>query len=204
MMKRILNPNSSFSSPRRDDNEENLGTDCDENTNTNTNTSNNNNNNNNGPMMTSSKDGADSSVFPPSEEQTEEQLVSAIKDWNNVKPVVVLNTISSLCVILLAQLMAFLSIPIGVIGLIACSVYGSELFRMKRGLGATVATVKMLSLVCVILDGAFAAVSLAIGTLYAGGDMVTTMVLMSSLFGAHGLGYWEMYKRAKEIGKILN
>ena len=37
-----------------------------------------------------------------------------------------------------------------------------------------------------------------------GGDMVTTMVLMSSLFGAHGLGYWEMYKRAKEIGKILN
>ena len=156
--------------------------------------------------MTSSKDGAeDALVFPHSEqEQTEEQLVSAIKDWNNVKPVVVLNTISSLCVILLAQLMAFLSIPIGVIGLIACSVYGSELFRMKRGLGATVATVKMLSLVCVILDGAFAAVSLAIGTLYAGGDMVTTMVLMSSLFGAHGLGYWEMYKRAKEIGKILN
>ena len=202
-MKRILNPNSSFSSPPRDEtNEENLGTDGDENTNTNTS----NNNNNTNAMMTSSKDGAeDALVFPHSEqEQTEEQLVSAIKDWNNVKPVVVLNTISSLCVIVLAQLMAFLSIPIGVIGLIACSVYGSELFRMKRGLGATVATVKMLSLVCVILDGAFAAVSLAIGTLYAGGDMVTTMVLMSSLFGAHGLGYWEMYKRAKEIGKILN
>ncbi|CAL6384231.1 unnamed protein product [Bathycoccus prasinos] len=201
MMKRILNPNSSFSSPgtRDETNEENLGTDGDENTNTNT--SNNNNNN-----AMSSKDGAeDSLLFPHSEqEHTEEQLVSAIKDWNNVKPVVVLNTISSLCVIVLAQLMAFLSIPIGVIGLIACSVYGSELFRMKRGLGATVATVKMLSLVCVILDGAFAAVSLAIGTLYAGGDMVTTMVLMSSLFGAHGLGYWEMYKRAKEIGKILN
>jgi len=200
-MKRILNPNSSFSSPgtRDETNEENLGTDGDENTNTNT--SNNNNNN-----AMSSKDGAeDSLLFPHSEqEHTEEQLVSAIKDWNNVKPVVVLNTISSLCVIVLAQLMAFLSIPIGVIGLIACSVYGSELFRMKRGLGATVATVKMLSLVCVILDGAFAAVSLAIGTLYAGGDMVTTMVLMSSLFGAHGLGYWEMYKRAKEIGKILN
>ena len=200
-MKRILNPNSSFSSPgtRDETNEENLGTDGDENTNTNT--SNNNNNN-----AMSSKDGADDSLlFPHSEqEHTEEQLVSAIKDWNNVKPVVVLNTISSLCVIVLAQLMAFLSIPIGVIGLIACSVYGSELFRMKRGLGATVATVKMLSLVCVILDGAFAAVSLAIGTLYAGGDMVTTMVLMSSLFGAHGLGYWEMYKRAKEIGKILN
>ena len=203
-MKRILNPNSSFSSPgtRDETNEENVGTDGDENTNA----SNNNNNNNTNAMMTSSKDGAeDSLVFPHSEqEHTEEQLVSAIKDWNNVKPVVVLNTISSLCVILLAQLMAFLSIPIGVIGLIACSVYGSELYRMKRGLGATVATVKMLSLVCVILDGAFAAVSLAIGTLYAGGDMVTTMVLMSSLFGAHGLGYWEMYKRAKEIGKILN
>ena len=165
---------------------------------------NNNNNNNNAKRTTSSKDGADDSLLFPSEEHTEEQLVSAIKDWNNMKPVVVLNTISSLCVIVLAQLMAFLSIPIGVIGLIACSVYGSELFRMKRGLGATVATVKMLSLVCVILDGAFAAVSLAIGTLYAGGDMVTTMVLMSSLFGAHGLGYWEMYKRAKEIGKILN
>jgi hypothetical protein len=204
MMKRILNPNSSFSSPgtRDETNEENVGTDGDENTNA----SNNNNNNNTNAMMTSSKDGAeDSLVFPHSEqEHTEEQLVSAIKDWNNVKPVVVLNTISSLCVILLAQLMAFLSIPIGVIGLIACSVYGSELYRMKRGLGATVATVKMLSLVCVILDGAFAAVSLAIGTLYAGGDMVTTMVLMSSFFGAHGLGYWEMYKRAKEIGKILN
>ena len=203
-MKRILNPNSSFSSPgtRDETNEENIGTDGDENTNA----SNNNNNNNTNAMMTSSKDGAeDSLVFPHSEqEHTEEQLVSAIKDWNNVKPVVVLNTISSLCVILLAQLMAFLSIPIGVIGLIACSVYGSELYRMKRGLGATVATVKMLSLVCVILDGAFAAVSLAIGTLYAGGDMVTTMVLMSSFFGAHGLGYWEMYKRAKEIGKILN
>ena len=202
MMKRILNPNSSFSTPgtRDETNEENLGTDGDENTNAS------NNNNNTNAMMTSSKDGAeDSLVFPHSEqEHTEEQLVSAIKDWNNVKPVVVLNTISSLCVIVLAQLMAFLSIPIGVIGLIACSVYGSELFRMKRGLGATVATVKMLSLVCVILDGAFAAVSLAIGTLYAGGDMVTTMVLMSSLFGAHGLGYWEMYKRAKEIGKILN
>ena len=203
-MKRILNPNSSFSSPgtRDETNEENVGTDGDENTNA----SNNNNNNNTNAMMTSSKDGAeDSLVFPHSEqEHTEEQLVSAIKDWNNMKPVVVLNTISSLCVIVLAQLMAFLSIPIGVIGLIACSVYGSELFRMKRGLGATVATVKMLSLVCVILDGAFAAVSLAIGTLYAGGDMVTTMVLMSSLFGAHGLGDWEMYKRAKEIGKILN
>ena len=198
-MKRILNPNSSFSTPgtRDETNEENLGTDGDENTNMNTS----NNNNTTNAMMTS-KDG-DSLLFP-SEEQTEEQLVSAIKDWNNMKPVVVLNTISSLCVIVLAQLMAFLSIPIGVIGLIACSVYGSELFRMKRGLGATVATVKMLSLVCVILDGAFAAVSLAIGTLYAGGDMVTTMVLMSSLFGAHGLGYWEMYKRAKEIGKILN
>ena len=200
-MKRILN--SSFSSPgtRDETNEENLGTDGDENTNTNTS----NNNNTNAKMMTSSKDdGAEDSLLFPSEEQTEEQLVSAIKDWNNMKPVVVLNTISSLCVIVLAQLMAFLSIPIGVIGLIACSVYGSELFRMKRGLGATVATVKMLSFVCVILDGAFAAVSLAIGTLYAGGDMVTTMVLMSSLFGAHGLGYWEMYKRAKEIGKILN
>ena len=202
-MKRILNPNSSFSTPggtRDETNEENLGTDGDENTNT----SNNNNNNNAKRTTRSSKDGADDSLLFPSEEQTEEQLVSAIKDWNNMKPVVVLNTISSLCVIVLAQLMAFLSIPIGVIGLIACSVYGSELFRMKRGLGATVATVKMLSLVCVILDGAFAAVSLAIGTLYAGGDMVTTMVLMSSLFGAHGLGYWEMYKRAKEIGKILN
>ena len=167
-MKRILNPNSSFSTPggtRDETNEENLGTDGDENTNT----SNNNNNNNAKRTTRSSKDGADDSLLFPSEEHTEEQLVSAIKDWNNMKPVVVLNTISSLCVIVLAQLMAFLSIPIGVIGLIACSVYGSELFRMKRGLGATVATVKMLSLVCVILDGAFAAVSLAIGTLYAGG-----------------------------------
>ena len=138
-MKRILNPNSSFSTPggtRDETNEENLGTDGDENTNT----SNNNNNNNNAKRTTSSKDGADDSLLFPSEEHTEEQLVSAIKDWNNMKPVVVLNTISSLCVIVLAQLMAFLSIPIGVIGLIACSVYGSELFRMKRGLGATVAT----------------------------------------------------------------
>ena len=96
--------------------------------------------------------------------------------------------------------MAFLSIPIGVIGLIACSVYGSELFRMKRGLGATVATVKMLSFVCV-LDGAFA--SLAIGTLYAGGygddDGVDVVVVWRAR-----AGYWEMYKRAKEIGKILN
>jgi len=138
------------------------------------------------------------------EEPTEEQLMSAIKDWNNAKPVVIVNTISSLCMILLAQLMAFLSIPIGVIGLIACSVYASDLFRLKKGLGATVKTVKMLALVCVILDASFAAVSLAIGSFYAGGEMVTTMVLMSSLFAAHGFGYWEMYKRAKEIGKILN
>ena len=122
-MKRILNPNSSFSTPggtRDETNEENLGTDGDENTNT--------SNNNNNAKRTSSKDGADDSLLFPSEEQTEEQLVSAIKDWNNMKPVVVLNTISSLCVIVLAQLMAFLSIPIGVIGLIACSVYGRSCF----------------------------------------------------------------------------
>ena len=94
MMKRILNPNSSFSTPgtRDETNEENLGTDGDENTNTR-------NNNNNAKMTTSSKDGADDSLLFPSEEHTEEQLVSAIKDWNNMKPVVVLNTISSLCVI---------------------------------------------------------------------------------------------------------
>ena len=93
-MKRILNPNSSFSTPggtRDETNEENLGTDGDENTNT----SNNNNNNNNAKRTTSSKDGADDSLLFPSEEHTEEQLVSAIKDWNNMKPVVVLNTISS-------------------------------------------------------------------------------------------------------------
>ena len=57
-MKRILNPNSSFSTPggtRDETNEENLGTDGDENTNT----SNNNNNNNNAKRTTSSsKDGA--------------------------------------------------------------------------------------------------------------------------------------------------
>ena len=92
-MKRILNPNSSFSTPggtRDETNEENLGTDGDENTNAS-------NNNNNAKMTTSSKDGADDSLLFPSEEHTEEQLVSAIKDWNNMKPVVVLNTISSLC-----------------------------------------------------------------------------------------------------------
>ena len=99
-MKRILNL-SSFSSPgtRDETNEENLGTDGDENTNTNTS----NNNNTNAKMMTSSEDGAEDSLLFPSEEQTEEQLVSAIKDWNNMKPVVVLNTISSLCVIVLAR-----------------------------------------------------------------------------------------------------
>ena len=74
-MKRILNPNSSFSTPgtRDETNEENLGTDGDENTNTS-------NNNNNAKMTTSSKDGADDSLLFPSEEHTEEQLVSAIKD----------------------------------------------------------------------------------------------------------------------------
>ena len=201
-MKRILNPNSSFSTPggtRDETNEENLGTDGDENTNT---SNNNNNNNNNAKRTTSSKDGADDSLLFPSEEHTEEQLVSAIKDWNNMKPVVVLNTISSLCVIVLAQLMAFLSIPIGVIGLIACSVYGSELFRMKRGLGATVATVKMLSLVCVILDGAFAAVSLAIGTLYAGGDMVTTMVLCRRCLARTGSGIGRCIRGRRKLGRF--
>ena len=45
---------------------------------------------------------------------------------------------------------------------------------------------------------------LAIGTLFANGTMVTHMVTMATLFGAHGVGYWEMYARAKAIGKVLN
>ena len=137
------------------------------------------------------------------EELESEKLIEAVKDWNRMKPVVVLNASTSILMIVLAQLMAFLSIPIGCIGLLSCSVWYSELFRLKKGLQSQVMSVTILSNVVCVLDCLFASVSLGIGAMFAGGEMVVSMMIMSALFAIHGWGFYEMYKRSKEVSKVL-
>ena len=147
----------------------------------------------------------------------EEELVSAVKQWKTaMKPVVYLNAaLSAIAIAFLAQETAFLSVPIGILGLLACATWAWSLnpssssksggvFKRGGGLGATTAATKKLALTCVVLDGTVATTSLAIGTFFANGTMVTRTVTMATLFGAHGVGYWEMYARAKAIGKVLN
>ena len=151
------------------------------------------------------------------EEEEEEELVSAVKLWKtSMKPVVCLNAaLSAIAIAFLAQETAFLSVPIGILGLLACATWGWSLnpssssksggvFKRGGGLGATTAATKKLALTCVVLDGTVATTSLAIGTFFANGTMVTRAVTMATLFGAHGVGYWEMYARAKAIGKVLD
>jgi len=141
--------------------------------------------------------------------------VSAVKQWKTaMKPVVYLNAaLSAIAIAFLAQETAFLSVPIGILGLLACVTWAWSLnpssskrgvFKRGGGLGATTAATKKLALTCVVLDGTVATTSLAIGTFFANGTMVTRTVTMATLFGAHGVGYWEMYARAKAIGKVLN
>ena len=155
-------------------------------------------------------------------------IVSAVKEWKSaMKPVVCLNAfLSASSIAFLAPATAFLSVPIGILGLLACATWAwslhpsssssspssssssggsnKDVFKRGGGLGATTAATTKLALTCVVLDGTVATTSLAIGTLFANGTMVTRMVTMATLFGAHGVGYWEMYARAKAIGKVLN
>ena len=151
------------------------------------------------------------------DDDDEELIVSAVKQWKTaMKPVVYLNAaLSAIAIAFLAQETAFLSVPIGILGLLACATWAWSLnpssssksggvFKRGGGLGATTAATKKLALTCVVLDGTVATTSLAIGTFFANGTMVTRAVTMATLFGAHGVGYWEMYARAKAIGKVLN
>ena len=156
------------------------------------------------------------------DDDDEELIVSAVKQWKTaMKPVVYLNAaLSAIAIAFLAQETAFLSVPIGILGLLACATWawslnpsssssssksgGIKVFKRGGGLGATTAATKKLALTCVVLDGTVATTSLAIGTFFANGTMVTRAVTMATLFGAHGVGYWEMYARAKAIGKVLN
>ena len=151
------------------------------------------------------------------ENDDDDELVSAVKQWKTaMKPVVYLNAaLSAIAIAFLAQETAFLSVPIGILGLLACATWAWSLnpssssksggvFKRGGGLGATTAATKKLALTCVVLDGTVATTSLAIGTFFANGTMVTRTVTMATLFGAHGVGYWEMYARAKAIGKVLN
>ena len=151
------------------------------------------------------------------DDDDEELIVSAVKQWKTaMKPVVYLNAaLSAIAIAFLAQETAFLSVPIGILGLLACATWAWSLnpssssksggvFKRGGGLGATTAATKKLALTCVVLDGTVATTSLAIGTFFANGTMVTRTVTMATLFGAHGVGYWEMYARAKAIGKVLN
>ncbi len=157
------------------------------------------------------------------DDDDEELIVSAVKQWKTaMKPVVYLNAaLSAIAIAFLAQETAFLSVPIGILGLLACATWawslnpssssssssksgGIKVFKRGGGLGATTAASKKLALTCVVLDGTVATTSLAIGTFFANGTMVTRAVTMATLFGAHGVGYWEMYARAKAIGKVLN
>ena len=156
------------------------------------------------------------------DDDDEELIVSAVKQWKTaMKPVVYLNAaLSAIAIAFLAQETAFLSVPIGILGLLACATWAwslnpssssssssssksEDVFKRGGGLGATTAATKKLALTCVVLDGTVAT-RLAIGTLFANGTMVTRMVTMATLFGAHGVGYWEMYARAKAIGKVHN
>ena len=156
------------------------------------------------------------------DDDDEELIVSAVKQWKTaMKPVVYLNAaLSAIAIAFLAQETAFLSVPIGILGLLACATWawslnpsssssssksgGIKVFKRGGGLGATTAASKKLALTCVVLDGTVATTSLAIGAFFANGTMVTRAVTMATLFGAHGVGYWEMYARAKAIGKVLN
>ena len=159
--------------------------------------------------------------FDDTDDADDEELVSAVKQWKTaMKPVVYLNAaLSAIAIAFLAQETAFLSVPIGILGLLACATWawslnpsssssssksGGIVFKRGGGLGATTAATKKLALTCVVLDGTVATTSLAIGTFFANGTMVTRAVTMATLFGAHGVGYWEMYARAKAIGKVLN
>ena len=156
------------------------------------------------------------------DDDDDELIVSAVKQWKTaMKPVVYLNAaLSAIAIAFLAQETAFLSVPIGILGLLACATWawslnpsssssssksgGIKVFKRGGGLGATTAASKKLALTCVVLDGTVATTSLAIGAFFANGTMVTRAVTMATLFGAHGVGYWEMYARAKAIGKVLN
>ena len=164
-------------------------------------------------------DDDDADAHRRTEDDDDEELVSAVKQWKTaMKPVVYLNAaLSAIAIAFLAQETAFLSVPIGILGLLACATWawslnpsssssksGGIVFKRGGGLGATTAATKKLALTCVVLDGTVATTSLAIGTFFANGTMVTRTVTMATLFGAHGVGYWEMYARAKAIGKVLN
>ncbi len=162
-------------------------------------------------------DDDDADAHRRTEDDDDEELVSAVKQWKTaMKPVVYLNAaLSAIAIAFLAQETAFLSVPIGILGLLACATWAwslnpssssksEDVFKRGGGLGATTAATKKLALTCVVLDGTVATTSLAIGTFFANGTMVTRMVTMATLFGAHGVGYWEMYARAKAIGKVLN
>ena len=133
-------------------------------------------------------------------------LPDGVEAWHRLRPVMVLYMASSVVMIALSPWLIFVSLPLGVLGVVASCVH---LFENCRGRGAivgAVSTIKVLAAVVATMNLVLAGILLLLCVAVADGEDegIGALILLALIYAAHGALSLHVFVRAQKVDAAIH
>ena len=133
-------------------------------------------------------------------------LPDGVEAWHRLRPVMVLYMVSSVVMIALSPWLIFVSLPLGVLGVVASCVH---LFENCRGRGAivgAVSTIKVLAAVVATMNLVLAGILLLLCVAVADGEDegIGALILLALIYAAHGALSLHVFVRAQKVDAAIH
>ena len=131
-------------------------------------------------------------------------LPDAIAAWNSLRTIMSLWMAFSIIMVIVAPFLIFLSLPFGVLGIVASSMHLFESCRGRGSIVGSVVTIKVLAAVVATMNLALAAIFLLIAISAAEGDVIGAFVILTFAYGGYGALSLHVFVRMQRIYKLIN
>jgi len=131
-------------------------------------------------------------------------LPDAIAAWNSLRTIMSLWMAFSIIMVIVAPFLIFLSLPFGVLGIVASSMHLFESCRGRGSIVGSVVTIKVLAAVVATMNLALAAIFLLIAISAAEGDVIGVFVILTFAYGGYGALSLHVFVRMQRIYKLIN
>ena len=131
-------------------------------------------------------------------------LPDGVEAWHRLRPIMVLYMASSVVMIALSPWLIFVSLPLGVLGVVASCVH---LFENCRGRGAivgAVSTIKVLAAVVATMNLVLAGILLCVAVADGEDEGIGALILLALIYAAHGALSLHVFVRAQKVDAAIH
>lgn len=132
------------------------------------------------------------------------ELPDAIQAYNRLRALMLTWMTVSILMIILSPYLLFISLPIGILGVVASSLHICENCRSKASIVGSVVTIKVLAAVVATLEFILAGVLLLVAIVAAENNVIGYLVILTLVYGLHGVLSLFIFIKMQHINSLLN